>query len=398
MYFSLIQLFYWSGNCVLYSFLILFLKSRGFSDIVCGIATTLITVLSLVVQPTLGYITDTFITSKKLLILCFSIAIPFTFVIPKAAGVGFWVLLAVMIQSVFDNYQYALMDSWIVRMKKDKPYIDFGQIRAVGSISYGTTALLFGNLVARLGFNIMFICHAALLFAALLCILPLEEVPCLNRKGAASPEGGPSTERLSPLQVVGVLSKNKSYVIFLVSVALFQFGIRPSISYLPLIITAAGGTSAHYGLAVFLCSLTEAPVMFIVSHLIVKRSRLLYIFMLALFCGSARLMIMSLPLGLYPLIFGQLLSAVAVGTYIRVFTEYIVQITPKEIASSACTLGTAFTFGVGGVLGNLSGGFLISFVGIPWYARICSAVMLAAALVILPSALRARRGAAFVPR
>ncbi len=392
VFFSLIQFFYWSSNCVLYSFLILYMKKNGFSDITCGIATTLLTVLSLVVQPLMGYVTDTFITSKKLLIGCFMVAMPFTFLIPKSISVGYLILLTVMLQSLFDNYQYAIIDSWIIRLKNYKPYIDFGQIRAMGSISYGLTALIFGNIIARLGFDIMFVCHASLLFMCLLCMLPVDEVPCLNKKRATPADGcSPGAERLSPIQVASILVKNKPYMIFLISVALYQFAIRPTISYLPLIVTAAGGDSSHYGLALCLSAMTEAPVMYIVSRLTNKGLKMPFIYTCAMVCGVIRLIVMSLPLGLYPLIFGQLLSAVTIGTYIRVFTEYIAQITPKEITSSASTLGTALTFGIGGVLGNLSGGFLISWVGIPWYLRICAVVMALSALVITPSVLADRK-------
>ena len=378
IWFSLALASYWASNGALYAFISLYLRSLGYSSAVCGLATGSLWIFSLVVQPAIGYISDTYISSKKLLLLCFGVAVPFTALLPFAAGRGGLIFVAFICQSVLDNYQYCLLDAWIIQAGRTHSYVDFGRIRAFGSLGYALSALLMGSLIDRMGFWVMFAFHAGLLVLCMLCITRIEAAPCLNQ----SEEGG--GKGLSILEVMGRLISNRTYIIVLLSVALYQFGIRPAASYFSMVTAALGGGSRHAGAGTFVCAFGEVFVMMLVSKLMRRGVRMELLYAVGLICGVVRLGLMSLPLGVGALIAGQALSSVTVGIYIRVFPQLVGSLTPPNISGTATTIAAAVTFFFGGVLGNLSGGYIMEMLGTYGYIRLCALMMLLACGVFLP--------------
>ena len=385
--FSLIQLIYWSANCVLYAFMVMFLKANGFSDSVCGIVSALLSGMSIIIQPLMGYISDTYITGKKLLLGCFAVAIPFTMVLPYTVSLGVIFIGAVTVLSFFDNYQFAIIDAWVIKLKPICPDLDFTRIRSFGSLGYGITALIFGNLIAKFGFNIMFYTHSLLLLLVVLLMLPLPEAPCLNKT-----EHGKSN-KLSFLDVTKLLIANKRYVILIISVCVYQFANRAPITFLALLIKAAGGDSADLGMATFASAGFEFPVMIVLSTFIKKGAKMPYLFATAMLINVSRLFILSMRLEISTIITLQVIGAVAMGIYITVFTQYIGSITPHSITATATTIGTALTMGVGGVIGNISGGFIIENLGISNYLKVSTFFMLLAFLIFLPNVFHAYKEA-----
>ena len=379
VWFSLTQCLYWASNSALYSFVVMYLRSLGYSSAICGLATGSLWIFSLIVQPMMGYLTDTYISGKKLLLVFFAVAVPMTFVIPAVAGLGTLVLVALIGQSTLDNYQYCVIDAWIVQSSREKPCIDFGRIRSFGSLGYAVSALVMGRLIDGFGFWVMFVGHAVLLTLCALCLTRIDAVPCLNKCTCAGDKS------LSIREVISTLIHNRTYLIFVISVALYQFGIRPSASYFSMVIASMGGGSSHVGLGTFVASFGEVFVMMVVSRLLRRGVRMELIYGVALLCGVLRLVVMSLPLGISALIAGQVLSSITVGTYIRVFAQYITELTPGKISGSATTLATALTYFCGGVIGNLSGGYLMDTFGTFGYIRICAASMALAFVAFLPT-------------
>lgn len=386
--FSLIQLVYWSSNCVLYAFLMMFLREHGFSSAVCGITAALITGMGIFIHPLMGYISDTYIPGKKILLGCFAVAIPFTLVLPYTVSLGTIFIMVVTLLSFFDNYQYSMIDAWIIKLKVNHPQLDFARIRAFGSLGYGITALIFGGIITRFGFNMMFYAHSLLLLVVVLCILPLPAAPCTNNNKTKD------SQKLSFGEIVRLLLKNQRYVVLILSVCLYQFAIRSTVSFLALIIQAAGGNSANLGITTF-CAAFECPIMMILSGLIRKGLKMPYIFAGALFINVIRLAVLSFPVGIGVILGMQFLGAIAAGIFITCFTQYISLITPASITATATTVGTALTMGIGGVVGSLAGGYIIEWYGIHTYLAICCGVMLLAFVSFLPNVLWERRQASY---
>ena len=64
-----VQGFYWCAYCTYFGFLVLYMQNRGYSNVQCALAQVLIAVATLIAQPLIGYLTDTFITCKKFLLI-----------------------------------------------------------------------------------------------------------------------------------------------------------------------------------------------------------------------------------------------------------------------------------------------------------------------------------------
>ncbi|HAN44864.1 MAG TPA: hypothetical protein DCP97_05670 [Ruminococcaceae bacterium] len=386
--FFLLQACFWASNCIYYSFLVAYLTEKGYSEFISGIAMTLVSIVSAVSQPIIGYITDTFLTGKKLLTINFCIALPLTFLLPLFVGSVPLALASILILSVFDYTAYSIIDSWSIKLKDTtQPQLDYGFTRSGGSIGYSVTALIFGKLISTLGYNLMFFAHAAYLLCMILIITRLEAVPCCNVSAQSSDEG-----RLSIAGALSLLLKNRFYIVLIASAAFYQFAMRTASTYITVIVKYYGGNSTHLGIAIFMCSFFEIFSMFYAGKLIKCGIKMEYIFAVGLIFGFAR-MILYCYGNLWSVIFTQLLTSVASGIYIRVFIEYISLVTPKRINATATTFGVAVSFGLGGVGGNFLGGLLIQSYGLMTYLYVSIFVMLGALIVFLPNIIKPYKNA-----
>lgn len=399
---AMLQFTYWACYCTFYTFIMLYLTDNGFSGFVCGLIMTILSITNVVVQPIIGYVTDTYLTGKRFLILCFAIAIGMTFLIPATVTKGYIVIVAIVGLAVFDYSEYCIIDSWIIGLKRTKPYIDFPSIRSFGSIGYALTALVFGQIINKLGYDAMFVGHALLLFISVLVMLSIPAAPCMNKAQARKTADASAEEfhQLSMKEAIKILIRIKPYMIFLLSVAMYQFAIRASNTFLPMVVTAVGGNSSDYGLTVFIASILEAFFMFVVSKLVRNDVKITYIYAFGIGVSVIRLLTMGygLKVGLGFIIFTQVFQAIGTATYLSAFMDYIAKTTPSNLMSTAATLGTALTSGVGCVLGNFLGGILIEAIGLQAYIYICAGVMVCSLLVILPTVSETYQNANYIIR
>lgn len=390
-----IQALYWAGYCTFYTFIVLYLKSNGLSDFLCGFVMTLLSLTNFVIQPIIGYITDTYISCKSFLCICFSIAAGVTFLIPYSVSMGNVVILAIVFLAIFDYSEYCLIDAWIISLKRTKSYIDFPSIRSFGSMGYAITALIFGNVINKFGYDVMFYAHAAILVITVLIMLLIPASPCLNKVDKSQRA---NVHKTSMLEAFKTLIKIKPYMIFLLSVALYQFGMRAPNTYLPMFITAVGGNSSDYGMAVFIASILEAGCMFAISRLVRHHIPTIYIYSAGLVITVIRLITLGwgIDLGLGFIMLTQIFQAIGTATYLCSFMDYISKTTPDYLMSTAATLGTALTAGVGCILGNFIAGVLIESVGLQSYCYICAGVMMLSFIVSLPLVAIARQNEKYI--
>lgn len=366
--FALIQISYWSSICVFNGFMVTYLQGNGFSEFISGLATSLCALSIMLLQPVLGYVADTFVPIKKLLIVSFLLAAPLTLLVPLSSASGVLVLLSFVVVCMFDYPHYTLFDSWIIQLSVTKPYIDYGAVRALGNIGWGFTALIAGQMIADHGYGVMFYGHILFSLLSVGLMLLIEGVPCRNKQQpdpeADGPQAAPAKESLSILQAIGLLIKNREYVRFIISGALMQVGIRAAITFLPVLVENAGGTAAHYGAATFISSMGEMAFMFVASFLINHGIKKPTLFMVALVFAMARMVVVWFDVPLWLLMASQLFQSVFFGLYSRMQIPYVIEITPSNLSSTAATLFGALTFGAGSVFGNLMHGMVMNSLGI----------------------------------
>lgn len=174
--------FYWCAYCTYFGFLVLYMQNRGYSNVQCALAQVLIAVATLIAQPLIGYLTDTFITCKKFLLITTALAIPVAFLFQASMVSPVLCYGAVVLQAILFYPLPSLIDSWTMALRERDPQVQYPLTRSAGSVLYALTALAFGNVIAALGDGI--VAPSFLLFSILmfLCVWFLEETPCRNKQ------------------------------------------------------------------------------------------------------------------------------------------------------------------------------------------------------------------------
>ncbi len=247
-----VYVMFYSGMAVYNTYLNLYLDKVGLDYSQIGTIITISTLCVLPVQLLCGMISDrskskTFIVSALLLIsalvvLLFNISSSF-----------FYLLLIVSLFAVCFNPISPLLDNYATSRLQGSVW-DFGQIRMGGTIGYCITVLVVGLFLDGRYEKIFFLVSLLLIAGVLLSM------------------------RLSPLR-----EKNSGrYICFrsllrnrtLIGLIIFNFsfclGLNFFYSFYPIYFTTIGGDSSLVGVMIFICAVTEIPMLMVIGRIINK--------------------------------------------------------------------------------------------------------------------------------
>lgn len=376
-----VQGFYWCAYCTYFGFLVLYMQNRGYSNVQCALAQVLIAVATLIAQPLIGYLTDTFITCKKFLLITTALAIPVAFLFQASMVSPVLCYGAVVLQAILFYPLPSLIDSWTMALRERDPQVQYPLTRSAGSVLYALTALAFGNVIAALGDGI--VAPSFLLFSILmfLCVWFLEETPCRNKQ--PQNEDLEAARRISGVEAAKILLKNKTYVFFILSCLLYHIANKSTGCFISNYVVNIGGDSGGLGALMFFSAIMEFPSMMVMGR-IVRRYPLggLHLFALSgvVLKNFFFLIASSMPL----LVVGRLAEGMSYGAYVYIFVEFICRNTPKQLNVTALSLGTAMTSALGGIIGNYAAGLILDLWGLAPLSLSATAVSIAAMLVFLP--------------
>ena len=112
---------YYAVYCVFSSFIVLFLTEQGYSATVCGIITSLTFLANLLMEPVGGYITDTFLPTRRYLLVCIGIVSMVCAFCTKFMNQS-WLLLPGLVLAAGLAYPFSqLMDAWVNLSKESYP-------------------------------------------------------------------------------------------------------------------------------------------------------------------------------------------------------------------------------------------------------------------------------------
>lgn len=358
--FALIQGSHWAANCMLYGFWVSYLEHVGYSYVFIGLITTIMAAVGIASQPLAGYISDTFLTAKRLLILCILLSLPLVALLPFVSGSFPAVIVVISLCMSLHCSLGGIIDSWSVKLREIKPHINYPLTRAAGSAGYGLSALLTGLLISKLGHPVMFITHIIMLLLVVFFAQIPDEVPCSNQKSNAT---NSLSDRLSFGAALLQLVKNPQYMLFLVSAVFFNLGVRVTITFLSTIVTQKGGDSSALGIAMFIAAFCEFPIVLLFAKLS-RRIHLDKLFLLAMIFGAIRVFGINLSPNVNVLLVFQLFQSLSFGLYIPLLIEYISHIVPRQINATAITVAQAVAIGLGSVVGNVIGGTILEDYGL----------------------------------
>lgn len=379
--FACTQGFFWSANCMYFAFLVAYLGSIGFSYTLIGVVTTLMAIINVVVQPLGGYITDTFITPKRLMIISILLSIPVTFLLPLASTQPIAVIGIIMLITVLETCLGGIIDSWCIKLRERYNNINYPATRSLGSIGYGLSAFALGFVISSFGYLSMFIGHALFMAIVLLFILQLEDVPCSNRSGEST---AAREDKIGFFSAMKMLGKNNQYIVFVISAVFYNVGLRVIITFLPTLIAQKGGNESDLGIALGLAAFFEFPAMlaFIPIARRVKQHKL---FVAVMLLGLIRVGGMLFAPNVQVLEILQLLQALSFGLYFPFLIEYVNSIVPRQINATAITIAQAVTSGLGAVVGNFIGGIIMQNMGTTAFLIVNTGCIAVGILIFLPS-------------
>lgn len=375
---------YFISFCSLYAYTVTILLDYGYTEVQCGYITMLQYLVMMIAGPIYGRLIDRSISPKWLFIILAAGGMLVTPLLPFCFGKGFvWTMLSFSVVSALDYCAASVIDAWINQMTLRDESIDYGMIRSAGSIFYAVTALASGYLIAPLGIDFLFWLHLGALALSILLALPFADprkLPLLKADAITeSAEVQNETLRASFQKLLSC----RPYAIFLVCGTLYYFATRSVNGFMQVIINYIGGDASTYGLSVFLYCVGEFLLMRLASRLLRRGMKLPVLFIASLSALGLRILLLGVLRSMAGVMATQVLLSIGFAGFLRFNIDYVASLFPPQYSGRAILISVAVTQGIGSIVGNLAGGYLLASVGVPVYCFICGGAMLLALVIFM---------------
>jgi PPP family 3-phenylpropionic acid transporter len=247
----LIYFLFYAGQSIYSTYLNLFLAGEGLSASRIGLIVSVSTCFILAAQLFWGMASDRARSKNSVLLLLYgaSAAAALFFYL----GGGFWFLLAaVSLLSLFFYPIMPLQDNIMLESFENGRW-DYGQIRTGGTIGYCVTVLGIGFILQD-RYRMIFLLISGIL------ILCLAAAWGLRRIGGGRGElhRTPYRDALKNKTLLGMIAFNMA----------FSMGLNFFYNFYPIYFTSIGGTSSLIGTMMFVCALSEIPVLLVINRLV----------------------------------------------------------------------------------------------------------------------------------
>lgn len=379
----LLQMAYWAMFAALGGYQTTLLLSRGFSSGAAGIFASLRCLAGIIFQPILCGWADRHpeVPLKRIFSICLLVSLAVSTVLyltrPGFAGTA----LIYIALGALELNAYPLLDSMAVQYLNAGLNVNYSLGRGLGSFAYAVACVLLGRQATALGVESVLVTHAVLLLALLGVTAAF---PTFPREARTIPKVG---ER--PHSVWYLLRASRSFSMMLAASFFSMMAVLPVVSFLTNIITQRGGSNTDLGIGLFLMAAAELPAAVLFPHL---RRRLgnRGVLVLSLTAMAAKPLLVLLAPDLFWTLAVQPIQMLGYG----LFTPASVYFANENVSDADRIRGQSVMMvasnGLGGVTGNLMGGFAIDLGGISAMLMMCIAcggagIALAAAAVRLSS-------------
>jgi PPP family 3-phenylpropionic acid transporter len=359
--FTAIQSSYWISFVPLGGFAVVLLQSKSFTDSEIGILLAMQSIASIVAQPLIsafaGRHPDT--PLKKIISIMLLLG-------AAAASIFYFLphlfLPAVLIFAAIGMTHYsapAFLNAMAMQLTNAGIKMNYGAARGIGSISFALIGVALGKLVDISGTNIILPFFVIVLLITSVLVTKIYAPPPREKQtvDVDAPAEMPQTNLLE------FLRKNKQYTGFCIASA-FLFACHSCInSFLPNITGPLGGTITDQGIIRGISAAFELPIMFFYSFIASRISshKLLIFSALSFFLKSLTTMIAPSMSILFLI---QAFQLPAFGLY----TPAAVHFSDKSVLDvdrvRAQAISMAVGVGLGNVIGNLGGGFVLDKLGL----------------------------------
>lgn len=329
-----------------FPFLAVYFKSRGLTYIQSGIVFSLVSLISIITQPIMGYVADKYLNKKKVvlinMLLCSILICMYIF----ASGF-FTVVLATIFLIFFQGSIMSILDAYCYDIADKVQEVNYGQIRLMGSIGFAVLSLILGGLIQYSDINISYYLYFGLFIVSALILSRI------------SFKGSTNIVRPTASDIIEVL-KNYKFTLFVLSVMVLNIALQAHSNYIAMLIEATGGNVANLGIVWFASALSEIPAFFFGSKMLKKHGEL-NIYIIALLLYIIRMLLSAFSTNYVMVIAVQLMQSVTYPLYLVAVMQYVNVIVPDKVRASGITLLSSLGFGLGGLIGNLGGGFVLQY-------------------------------------
>ena len=350
--YSIVQFSYWAAAMGAASFVTTYLLGRGLPSGLIGVLLASSGILACLTQPFMASYADRspkYVLPQLILLLSCLCIVCFTIqLIPGipvlAAGIlyilGMWSSDAI----------HSLLNALSVACNKAGYPINYGAARGIGSVASGASALVLGYIIAKLGSHWMFI---FLIVFRLICMIAVMGFPKLEKQTFASNTIDESCG------IAQFFLRYKWYCLSLLGIAFLGMYHAMTESYLIVIMERLGGDSSNVGTALFISSLSGAPVIFFFSffHKRIKETSLLKIAALTFLLKSV---LFCFAPGIPFIYLYQTLQATSYG-FLGPTQVYFAgnRVKSADMVKGQAFIAAAYSLGCSG--GNFAGGQLLNF-------------------------------------
>lgn len=317
---------------------------------------SVISIASIIGQPFWGHYCDKKGIIRNILVGSFIVSGAVAFLIPVFFKSYMFVILICLVLSFTENSMPSIIDSWTVKTSIDKPWIDYGLTRGLGSLGYSITAVVFGVMLDKYGFGLIFYAHAILILVTVGFCFFVENNNRENGKILVCEEDKIKIPKIK-------LKESGEFIWFVISATFVFIGFRAASTFYPLLLSQKGGDNKDLGLSLFIMAVSEVPVLFLSRKLLLKYKDTALITVSMIFF-ILRLLLHILVPTISGLIAVQATQALSFAVFLPAAVHYIKRISPAGLGSTYLTIGSSCYYGIGGIIGSIAGGFIIDKYGI----------------------------------
>jgi MFS transporter, PPP family, 3-phenylpropionic acid transporter len=343
--FILFFFLYYGASAITIVFLPLVLQDKGLTSLEIGAFLAVGPIVSLMVQPIWGFVADRFgrIRIILLLALCGTLM--------AAAGLfavqeKLWLVICFIFYTMFSCTIIPLLDTWNLSYCERRG-ASYGKFRLCGSLGFAFTSIVLGWLAVEMGLSSMVVLFAVSisLSALVLLLLNMETAP-LKRNNSSYWKG------------MSGLFKDRRLWLFVTFLFFLGLPARAVESFYGLYIIENGGTTLLVGIGWALACLSEVPVLAVVNRWVTSRG----LAQLLIIAGLAYAIRWALPLvSMHPwwLVGIQISHGLTHALFFVAAVQFIRELTPPELRSSAQSILVIMLFTLPGILGGSLGGWMM---------------------------------------
>lgn len=339
---KLLLFLFHATNTIILSFLPLYLKFKGLNGTEIGWVLAIGPLASIISQPFWGYLSDKYKTVKTMLII--------SVIGMLIASIIFFQmnhLLAILIIGAvfyfFSSPVGALSDSLAQRRANDLQ-VSFGSIRMWGSIGFAFSSLVVGHILTEIG--VQYIIWPYVIFGSILLVV------AFSIKDVKT-----DSEPVSFEDVRGLFNY-RPYIIFLLFMLFITISHRANDSFIGIYIAELGGAENLVGIAWFVGVMSEAAVFALAVFWFRKLNPILFIILAGILYAMRWFIYGSIDSPLTIILF-QVLHGATFGIFYVASFDFVTKLIPKNLQATGHLIFYSVLFGISGIIGSLSGGFII---------------------------------------